>query len=452
MGEDVYVGCLCLACTGHLTPEQRNAAIAADEERRLEEAREAARQANERRERRARERREREARLAEVIPCRTCQAKHARRDMREYDNEWHCNDCVRMCNGCGRNRPTSGMWERNAGWGSRNFYCSECHRPCSECEEETPSDDLIYMRGEYTCTSCAHYCDDCDSYYMGDDCPRCESRVRGLNSYGKTHPERWLGGPVRNAGTEVDKGYYLGFELEISASSGHVQTIYDWAQRGLGFGDALDCKEDSSVDGFEIATQPMTPEFFESVDWQGFFDMLNGEFPLSSRRGEPSHHGLHVHIGRAAFAKDDIAMAAFCYLISQGNHLERIGRRTATTYCKKVTKPVSAAIKSANMQTGRHQRQASKEKVRSMYLDRDAINLTNRATIEIRSFKSTRNAQELKDSVRLVYVAAEYIRALRFGGGSVSPKALHWGAFSEWVRENYPAAFESISGKALDTV
>lgn len=447
MGEDVYVGCLCMACTGHLTPEERQAAIDADRQRQEQEAAEAARLQRERAERRAAERREQERFLAEVIACPGCKKEDKRSNMRKLrDERYFCTECSAQCYQCSRGYVRGDMWEDDHSYRTR-LLCSDCYRDCHECEERFASGDLIYIRGDHVCTDCATYCDDCDSYYMGE-CGSCETRVRGLNSYGKTYANRWLGGPVRQAGTAEDKGYYLGFELEISANTGHVQPIYDWAQSALGYDDAMDCKEDSSVDGFEIATQPMTPQFFEAVDWNGFFDMLNSEFPLS-RREEPRHHGLHVHIGRAAFAGDDIAMAAFCYLISQGNHLERVGRRNATSYCKKVDKPVSAAIKSANMQTGRHMKQARKEKVRSMYLDRDAINLMNNATIEIRAFKSTRSADELRDAVRLVYVAAEYVRSLRFGGGSVSPKALHWGAFSEWVRENYPAAFASISGKTM---
>jgi hypothetical protein len=308
-------------------------------------------------------------------------------------------------------------------------------------------DSLNYVDGYYVCIPCANYCDDCDAYYRGDECSNCENRVRGLKSYGKTRPNLWLGGPVPKDSKGIDTGYYLGIELEVSASSGRVNPIYLWARENLGNPDALECKEDSSVDGFEIATQPMTPEFFEKVNWESFFDVINEQFPLDRRdRMEPVDHGLHVHIGRAAFGRDDIATAAFCYLIGQGDHLVRIGRRAPTTYCRKVDKPVSTALKAAYNATGRHPVQANKRGVRDAYPDRSAINLMNQETIEIRAFRSTRKADELRDAVRLVYVAAEYIRSLRRAGGMVSPRALHWGEFAKWVGHHYPDAFASIAG------
>ena len=48
--------------------------------------------------------------------------------------------------------------------------------------------------------------------------------------------------------------------------------------------------------------------------------------------------------------------------------------------------------------------------------------------------------------MRLVYVAAEYIRHLRFVENHMPPKALHWTEFAKWVGARFPEAFESISG------
>jgi hypothetical protein len=252
----------------------------------------------------------------------------------------------------------------------------------------------------------------------------------------------WLGGPLPKNDKGEHVGYYVGFELEISAdvSSGAME-VHAWSDRHMTAG-ALDCKHDSSVAGFEIASQPMTPAYFESRNWESFFRMLENEYPTYDRR-EPYDHGLHVHIGRVAFRRDDVAIAMFCYLLAQDGqkHLTRIARRDPYHYCKRVDKPVSTAI----VRSKPYGRQGRRLSASGVYPGRDAINLENRETIEIRSFRSTRNADELRDAVRVVYLAADYVMSLR-ASGFVTPRALHWGAFAAWVKINHREAYKSIRG------
>lgn len=394
---------------------------------------------------------ERERYAGEVIECAdpTCEVRAARGSFRERSGAFYCHGHIDYCVYCSRSQPVSEMHNIiRPRYNEAALFCSSCSFECSDCEERTAEPDMRRTYdGARLCPDCSQSCDNCSSNVRaGGECGYCDSRIVGLSGYGKTHAERWLGGPLPKNKKGIERGYYLGIELEVSARAGNVKVLHDWAEKGLGYNDAIDCKEDSSVQGFEIATQPMTPEFFESVDWDEFFKVLNKNFPLKDRkRTEPEGHGLHVHIGRTAFAGDDIAMAAFCYLIGQSTHLERIARRKPTNYCVKVTKPVSAAIRSVRNSSGKYHIQADRAARSGVYADRNAINLLNGSTIEIRAFRSTRKPQDLKDAVRLVYVAAEYIRYLRFSNVGVPPKALHWNEFTKWVGANYPDAFESIA-------
>lgn len=459
MNFEIYYGCPCYACTEYMSVVElewqagqwrergntdRVQQLRSTIDRRVGDQEAAARMQQAVAEAAAQERR----RMNQVVQCVECDHRHRRRNMRQVNDGWACTHCVQECYSCSRVEVNSQVFTEHMLSRATRAFCRRCAPACPGCDERFPANEMVYDNGDYYCTDCSNYCDDCGRSFRGDDCPSCDNTVVGLDSYHRTEAIHWLGGPVRDVEPGKQKGYYLGFELEVSATRGHVRHLHEWAQDNLGFQDAIDCKHDGSVEGFEIATQPMTPEFFESVDWDSFFETLEAHFPL--RGQEPTSHGLHVHIGRVAFEGDDIAMAAFCYLISQDDHLERIGRREPTTYCRKVTKPVSAAIKNANQRDPyKYRRQAMKERVRSTYLERDAINLTNRSTIEIRAFRSTRNPQELKDAVRLVYVAAEYVRSLRFSNMPVSKRSLHWDTFAEWVRENHPEGYESIANKAL---
>jgi hypothetical protein len=335
--------------------------------------------------------------------------------------------------------------------------CPRCTDSCSDCGDThiNAYDALHSVRGVSLCRNCSDHCDDCGTWYVdeGEGCPNWEDHEmpRGVHGYQHTPASMWLGGPVpktEDGRIDVSKpgAYYIGIELEIYASyEQSAMPIYDWAEQHLGHRDAITCKEDSSVRGFEIVTQPMTPELFESVDWESFMYLINTNHPLSGNRtDEPTEHGLHVHIGRIAFGRDDVAQAAYSYLLSQGDHLERIGRRAAYHYCAKVQYPVSAHI--SQMGNRKTTKQTTKVQRRGIYAGRDAVNLQNDATIEVRAFRSTRNADYLRNAVRLTYIAAEYIRYLRVNKEAVSPKSLHWGKFAEWVGEHYPEAHASIAG------
>ena len=349
------------------------------------------------------------------------------------------------------------------GWASEIDICFDCGDTCADCDRASVSDDLYLIDGRHVCEGCSCECQDCgERYLLGDiswhsahesyfcgDCWPAERQGRQLSHYHHTRAMAWLGGPLPTDERGKMDGYYIGFENEISADeSEEIDPIYDWAEEHLGSDAYIDCKEDSSVHGFEIVTQPMTPEFFERTDWDSFFEVLNDNHPVDE---EPSAHGLHVHISKIAFRGSGSALAAFSYLLGNNqSQLERIGRRKATHYCEPIRRPVSEAILAHSADT-RGDYASGKQAHRIYYskqrgLSRGAVNLSNSKTVEIRAFKSARSAKELKDAVRLTYVAAEYIRHLQVTVQSFPSRLLTWTEFARWVAVNHPAAFASIAG------
>lgn len=389
------------------------------------------------------------------IQCRTgCEQRATPPDY--FNNRFgYCDNCTVMCFDCSDEivDPTDDneafVWDgtnRRRRRGAQ-IYCMECVFTCANCNEMRPRNTQAYVDGiGECCNTCAQFCGNCGRNTIG----RCSCAADAIRGYGETVPRVWLGGPLKHDDNGNDIGYYVGFELEISARDTDrrrltARPVREWAQEHLEDNEIFDCKHDGSVRGFEIATQPMTPAYFEAVDWESFMDMLNDAYPLRTfnLNDEPREHGLHVHIGRVAFRKDPVAQAAYAYLIGQGDHLERIGRRAPYHYCAKVLKPVSASI----AQTKPGTKQGYRIRAAGIGYGRDAINLTNGRTIEIRAFKSTRSANELRDAVRLTYLCAEYVRHLRGSGEwSATAKALHWTEFAAWVGIHYPEAFASISG------
>lgn len=385
----------------------------------------------------------------DYVECVECGEQFESDEMHEVFNQSMCEDCSGQCVRCGNRFPADEMAYVDS-WRPGD-HCEDCYHVCVGCDDPVDIDDAYWVAdgwngGEYAHDRCSTYCDSCGDRSMRDSetdrCPHCNYQPSDgtIDPYGHTYPSRWFGGPVPKDAKGHHLGYYLGVELEISSDVMSAQPIIDWLyQRGLG--DLMSFKEDSSVSGFEIVTQPMTPAFFESVDWDGFFEMLNEEYPIYG--DEPVDHGMHVHIGRIAFRNDDLSLAAWAYLIGQGDHLERIGRRQPTGYCRKIHHPASAAIAAS-----RYNRSAQGHRLyqSGRYPGRDALNFANSSTVEVRAFKSTRSAIEFRECVRMVYLTADYIRELRPDKYATLPKnALHWDQFTQWVKSNAPEAYPAMA-------
>lgn len=374
--------------------------------------------------------------------CDRCSTDMPEERMTNDSDENVCTGCERFCADCGNSEMATTLEQISHGW-NESYLCQHCWVECHECGIIGPSEDMVDV-GDYSyCESHTSWCGSCDESMVRDNgCENCGTDgTSGIGGYGHTSPVTWYGGPGGR--------YYLGIEHEVYMDypcTAHHMKAWSAANAGEDF---LHCKEDSSVQGYEIATQPMTPEFFESVNWEGYMETLNQNQPIKgsggrARNTEPTTHGIHVHIGRVAFDRDEVAIAAFCYLIAQGNHLERIARREPYHYCAKVTRPVKVAISARNKSTAQFRRIMYTGD--PVYAGRDAINLGNSKTIEIRAFASTRSANDLRNAVRVVYLAADYVNHLRKSKVGLSRKVLVWSEFARWVGQTMPEAFASIAG------
>ena len=323
---------------------------------------------------------------------------------------------VSQCPGCHRFSAGENVqpWDE----GVEN-WCRNCSPMCSDCDEPgTGFDD--YGR----CANCEQICNDCgESVYEVDDeglCSSCDAP--DLMGYRHTEAHTFLG----------QDDYYLGIELEVSSGChrSEITATRDLCEEMLGHR-MVDLKEDGSVDGFEMAFQPMSPQFFEDFNWNRFFRGLDDA--IGPRR-EPTRHGLHVHISRTAF--DEVSGPMFVYLMSR-LPLEEIGRREETHYCRKFDKIASALIA---------QRGSSAQAVRlyNNRAPRGAINVHPDETIEIRAFRSARTTEHLKDAVRTVYLAAEYVRALRRARLSAASN-LTFDKFLAWIEANRPDLYPTLA-------
>ena len=398
--------------------------------------------------------------------CWSCGDTRPAGEMRPYGPERACKECSILCNNC----DTTVLVDDAAGPG-----CADCYAWCDVCDDYVAnrdyagndlcrnhgffcdSCDKYVTEGNYSgnglCMECGRYCETCGETvpvgdHTGDDlCYDCSDddaappRARGgmcgkcvddghgpchdhdttIAPYGKTYPQQhnYRGGPLPRTPDGRLDGFYVAFELEIGTNDPAPAHVRAWAEEHLDDAGQIECKQDSTVAGYELAAMPMTPEYFESVDWDGFMAMLNATNPLQDHFGgdEPDAHGLHVHIGNIAF-RDGFERGAFAHLMARTGVMAATANRDATGFCH--WSPAMAAKGIATAE-GTPWARADGLRKKHGHVSRNAeVNLTGSKTVELRRFKSTRDAHELRDAVRSVYMAAEYVRAGRPAGTPMS--------------------------------
>lgn len=358
------------------------------------------------------------------------------------------------------------MWAYNS-TDNGSHYCQ-----CEDCGAE-----YLVCEGHDECREECEYCGD---YYWPSDGPCCEapwgygdSGRRGIYDYSYRPTLIWHRTPEETTRVgDHPVPYYLGMELEIRTESRDAEPIYEWA-RSVGYDDLFYCKDDSSVAGFEIVTHPMSPAFVEAFNWAAFFDMLNNEYPLPAQfHGEESRdHGLHVHVSRTAFNRSPVMLGAWTHLLtSEANwpHVVEIARRESGDWGPRNRQ----GVRDAEYSTFAHDLPEVWQAVAALQFTRDddasgwmyrdaftgakvsqhsrraklrnmggnsryqAINFQNCGTVEVRAFRSTRDADEFAACLGLVIASVEYVR----GNATIAQRPvrdiLDWQAFANYVTSN----------------
>lgn len=335
----------------------------------------------------------------------------------------------------------------------------ECYT-CGDSYDDTyvPDVDTEFWRhyvvcdargcGEYYCPA-SPVCTYCNGHGYDDEEEWDTGNGEGIHSYDYRPTPLWHGGR--------DRPYYLGFELEISADRYDTSPISNWCDDN-GHPGMLYCKEDGSVDGFEIVSHPMTPEYFDSVNWDSFFTMLGSNYPLPPGQSDENRgHGLHVHVSRTAFPHNS-TLARWSYLLNKNQrHVERVARRSNSNWARFTEFPVSLCLPYERQSRNRghwhedidnplrcgccYERtwvpEALPERIRRQFQTRayperyQAVNLTNTNTVEVRVFRSTRKPSEFIASLHLVAATVEFVRTMQ--PWHATRHATTWDSFAEYV-------------------
>jgi len=372
------------------------------------------------------------------------------------------------CHNCGEERVLTSVadgysYDEQHRWRQRHhMYCEECFFHCNECDEPTPETNRYpsplngraycedcYCETHNTCERCddtiwAHqsnypdfrdgpYCDDClmvieDEYYGGDCDYEHPSNV--IRSYSTK-----LGSVFRHWDTVINdcvltgRGRheipYLGFELETNMREG---SGYELRERGaIALRDAspddyLIMKEDGSISGFEIVTEPCDYRtHLELFPWH-MLNKLATDFGMTSWRGGGA--GLHVHISKSSFSK--LHLGAFLQFHDKNiKELVKLAGREST-YSK-----FGRTIRDWNhdVKMDRVKQAMGLEVNGDRYV---AVNLQNRNTVELRYFRGSLKEQTVKGVLEFTHSLWQYTKQTKFTSLD-SHKNILWPAYREWL-------------------
>lgn len=186
-------------------------------------------------------------------------------------------------------------------------------------------------------------------------------------------------------------GRYMGVELEIECDGADrrptVNNLHEHINDG-DMGKRVFFERDGSLrNGFEIITQPMSLPMIKET-----FGFLNQPRLID---GLKSHNtdtcGLHVHVSRKGMSSLQIAKMV-CFINDPNNEwlIRAIARRYANGYCKIQQKRLGQA----HMSVERY----------------EAVNLTNRRTIEFRIFKGSLKYDAVIAAAEFVHALVEFTR------------------------------------------
>lgn len=291
-------------------------------------------------------------------------------------------------------------YDRGFCWDCQTSPC-DCPNECSQCE---------YVDCQ-CCSDCQDYPCACAPYTDTSDLlPWDYSPPDGYTFHGT--------GPA-----------YYGMELEVSSRNDYdtlamARRYLDTEHGTLGY-----LKSDSSVAGFELATEPMAYAWaMAHFPW----DLLPA-LAAEDCYADTESNGLHVHVSRNAFSSPAHMFRWMKLFYRNRRHITRVARRSSGEWAAFRDEQRTGQFTHAK-QRGRHYDETKS----SRYA---AINTTNAHTLEVRVSASSLDIAEAQSALQLVAATVEYTRTLT-AHQVTAGDGWNWDAFREWLQLNettYPA-------------
>lgn len=301
---------------------------------------------------------------------------------------------------------------------------------CDRCLSNTDMSDItVTTGGSDVCSTCLRraywQCDYCsgwsrNGYDCGDnECRRYDSDDEpcGCSSYDDDDDDD--GGYIRSYSYKPDPVFhgdgplYLGAEIEIYTGyqTTELARLATTHLGGLGY-----LKDDSSIGGgFEMVTHPMSYSYaMESFPWGMLTELEAGGGAATDDTG------IHVHVNRDGFSSPCHMYRWMKFVYRNQPDVIKVARRQSYNWA-----PFSSDARS------RIKHYAKGDRGYDRY---NAINVTNRATLELRIFASSLNPGEVKAALAFAAASVEYTRKLT-AYDITNHNGWEWSAFASWVAD-----------------
>jgi hypothetical protein len=335
------------------------------------------------------------------VECVDCCESVPEEDARHFLGNWHCEGCTdndyRVCDRCSDYDTTE-----NTSYVSGDTWCSDCVSShswsCGSCDE-TLSDEVgsygVQGENEYVCGECraSYYtrCNGCREYYPdSDSCNNCgEEEEEYTVTQGPLSPDQVCDYGYRPKPIFFGnlRSVMYGVELEVNAELDTVHETLRLLDRRHVY-----AKSDSSIGGgYEIVSHPHTLEEHRKL-WPNFFANL----PDGVTSFKSGNCGMHVHISRSHLTRLQIGkMLVFVNAPQNKDFIEKIAQRSGNRYCKVIEKKLSSALE---IDGDRYQ----------------AINITNRHTVEVRIFRGTTRSDRFWKNLEFVDAMVQWTRDVSY--------------------------------------
>jgi len=321
------------------------------------------------------------------------------------------------------------------------WWCERCGERCSSAM----SASILTEDGEATwCNPCAdyyaEYCNSCGQSCTNDHHETHEPEEvyeYGYKPYPVFHPARpattrtepykmpEFGVLTDSDGRKVRRAdlLYIGAEVEVESDSNTSAGVALWRDR---FGSEQDCylKEDGSLDdGFECVTHPRSLESWREFAAGEFGAFLSDLQRIGYRSWDRHNCGLHLHLSRDSF-HGPAHLWRFVALIALNPVQAKRFAGRSSGYADFDSLNSGRLISKTHGNTSRHS---------------DAVNLSNRDTVEVRIFRPSLKAATVLGAVEFCHAAHAY--SLAASARDVYTGAFSWAGFVRFVQSgDYPAA------------
>jgi len=379
-----------------------------------------------------------------------------------------CDLCGEACGGDFVSIPHQRTWNVDTSrWDTTNANaCDDCYFVCRNCSQPTINDEryVSEINGHPYCEDCyyeTHFtCERCSStHYMrhactnnwrdGMYCQDCNDEIENENDdYDSdyddydSHRSAWIrsysvkvSGVFRKWNEELGQATismrprreepYLGWELETNMRSGSDWTLRERGAEALANAapsDYLIMKEDGSISGFEIVTQPCDYRtHLEIFPWQMLRTLAN-DFGMTSWRGGGA--GLHVHISKSSFSK--LHLGAFLQFHDKNTRelIKLAGRESSYSKFGRTINDWGSQYKQDRV------KQALGHEVNGdRYV---AVNLQNDHTVELRYFRGSLKPETVKGVLEFTHSLWLYTKKTKFTSLDCHKNIL-WDAYRGWL-------------------